>query len=158
MSSGSRLELPTGTIKALSLKQPYAWLIANGYLLVDDRSWGTQYRGPVLIHASQGVYAEYYDYLCTHTDIPLPGKDKLERGGVVGIANLVLCCRPDNLPASISREQRAHFNGVHQQYFGFLFEQATPIALLPCRGKLGMFDIDLDTLLATPPAAQSQLF
>jgi len=158
MSSGSRLALPTGTIKALSLKQPYAWLIANGYLLVDDRSWGTQYRGPVLIHASLGVYAEYYDYLCTNTDIPLPSKDKLERGGVVGIANLVLCCQPDNLPASVSREQRAHFSGVHQQYFGFLFEQATPIRLLPCRGKLGLFDIDFDALLATPPAAQAQLF
>jgi hypothetical protein len=158
MTAGSRPALPAGITKALSLKQPYAWLIANGYLLVDDRSWGTQYRGPVLIHASQGVYAEYYDYLRSHTDIPLPSKDKLERGGIVGIANLVLCCQPGNLPGTISREQRAHFGGVHQQHFGFLFEHATPVALMPCRGKLGMFDIDLDALLAAPPAAQAQLF
>jgi hypothetical protein len=57
------LSLPTGMTKALSLKQPYAWLIANGYLLVDDRTWGTQYRGPILIHASKGIYQEYYNYI-----------------------------------------------------------------------------------------------
>jgi hypothetical protein len=158
MISDSRLQLPTGTTKALSLKQPYAWLIANGYLLVDDRSWGTHYRGLVLIHASKGLYTEYCDYLRASTDIPLPSKDKLEVGGVVGIANLVLCCQPGNLPAHVSREQRAHFGGVHQQHFGFLFEQATPFALLPCRGKLGIFDIDLDAILAAPTLAQAQLF
>jgi len=148
--------LPAGLTKALSLKQPYAWLIANGYLLVDDRTWGTQYRGPMLIHASKGLYEVYYDYLKSNTDIPLPDKDKLEYGGVVGIANLVLCCRPRELPKGVSRQQRAHFGGVH--HFGFLFEQARPLALIPCRGKLGIFEINVDELLAAPPAAQTELF
>ena len=137
--------------------QPFAWLIANGYLLVDDRTWGTQYRGTVLIHASKGLYKEYYDYLKSSTDIPLPAKDKLEYGGVVGIANIVLCSRPEELPEGISREQRAYFGGVHQEYFGFLFEQTTPLALMPCRGKLWMFDIDVGELLNATPAAQTEL-
>lgn len=150
--------LPKGMKKALSLKQPYAWLISNGYLLVDDRTWGTQYRGPILIHASKGLYGVYYDYLKSNTDIPLPTKDKLEYGGVVGIASLVLCCRPGELPDGISHQQRAHFGGVHQEYFGFLFELARPLTLMPCRGKLGIFEIDVDELLAAPPAAQTELF
>lgn len=100
--------VPSGVLKALSLKQPFAWLIANGYLLVDDRSWGTQYRGPILIHASKGLYEEYYQYIKRHTDVPIPDRDKLEYGGVVGIAKLVLCSKPGELPAGISREQRAH--------------------------------------------------
>jgi hypothetical protein len=158
MLNKGKPELPTGLTKALSLKQPFAWLIANGYLLVDDRTWGTPYRGTVLIHASKGLYKEYYDYLKANTDIPLPTKDKLEYGGVVGIANLVLCCRPSNLPANMSREQRSHFGGVPHNGFGFLFEQATPLLLMPCRGKLGMFEIDVGALLAEPPAAQSELF
>jgi len=158
MFLGTQLVLPKGLTKALSLKQPFAWLIANGYLLVDDRTWGTQYRGPVLIHASKGLYKEYYDYLKSNTNIPLPAKDKLEYGGVVGIANLVLCCRPSELPEGLSQEQRAHYGGVHQNSFGFLFEQAMPLALRPCRGKLGMFDIDVDALLAAPPVAQAELF
>ncbi len=152
------LSLPSGLTKALSLKQPYAWLVANGYLLVDDRTWGTAYRGPILIHASKGLYEQYYDFIKSNTNIPLPSKEKLEYGGVVGIAKLVLCCRPGELPAGISREQRAHFGGVHQEYFGFLFEQATPLPFMPCSGKLGIFEIDVAALLAAPPAAQSELF
>ncbi len=158
MVRASRLMLPTGMTKALSLKQPYAWLIANGYLLVDDRTWGTQYRGPVLIHASKGLYEQYYDYIKSRTDIPLPAKDKLEYGGVVGIANLVLCCRPGDLPEGVSRQQRAHFGGVQQEYFGFLFEQATPLAFMPCRGKLGIFELNVQELLSAPLAAQAELF
>lgn len=146
------------TIKALSLKQPFAWLIANGYLLVDDRSWGTQYRGPILIHASKGLYKEYYQYIKSNTDIPIPDKDKLEYGGVVGIAKLVLCSKPGALPVGISREQRSHFSGVHHSSFGFLFEDAMPLPLMPCAGKLGIFEIDVDELLAASPPAQAGLF
>ena len=149
---------PSGTLKALSLKQPFAWLIAHGYLLVDDRSWGTPYRGPILIHASKGLYEEYYQYIKSSTDIPIPDKDKLDYGGVVGIARLVLCCKPGELPPGIHREQRAHFGGIHQDYYGFLFEQARPLPLLPCAGKLGLFEIDVDSLLNAPPAAQAELF
>jgi hypothetical protein len=149
---------PSGVIKALSLKQPFAWLIANGYLLVDDRTWGTQYRGPILIHASKGLYEAYYQHIKSNTDVPIPDRDKLEYGGVVGIAKLVLCSKPGELPAGISREQRAHFGGVHQEYYGFLFEQARPLPLIPCAGKLGIFEIDIDKVLAAPPAAQKTLF
>jgi hypothetical protein len=152
------LTLPQGVTKALSFKQPVAWLIANGYLLVDDRSWGTHYRGTVLIHASKGLYQEYYDYIKSHTDIPIPGRDQLESGGVVGIARLLICCRPGELPSGTSREQRMHFGGVSQQHYGFLFEQATPLALMPCPGKLGLFEIDMAALKLAPPSAQASLF
>lgn len=148
----------TGVIKALSLKQPYAWLIANGYLNVDDRTWGTSYRGPMLIHASKGLYEQFYHYIKTNTDIPIPDLDKLDYGGVVGVAQLVLCCKPNELPAHISREQRTHFGSVHQEYYGFLFEDAQPVDFMPCAGKLGIFEIDIGALLSAPPAAQAKLF
>ncbi len=158
MEKAEKANIPRGTIKALSLKQPYAWLIANGYLLVDDRTWGTGYRGSMLIHASKGIYQEYYDYLVANTDIPLPDKDKLGYGGVVGIAKLILCARPDEAPSTLTREQRTHFSGVPRDGFGFLFENAKPLPLLPCPGKLGIFEIDMDALLNAPPPAQSELF
>lgn len=147
-----------GPMQALSLKQPYAWLIANGYLLVNDRTWGTQYRGSILIHASKGLYESYYDYLKANTAMPLPAKEQLEYGGVVGMANLVLCCQPANMPKDISREQRKHFVGVHDEHFGFLFEEAKPLPFMACGGKLGIFEIDVDALLVAPPPPQAELF
>ena len=158
MLDASNLPVPRGLTKSLSLKQPIAWLIANNYLLLDERTWGTQYRGSIMIHASKGLYQVYYDHLKLNTDIPLPDKDKLEYGGIVGIASLVLCCRPKELPTYIQSEQRTHFNGVHHEHFGFLFENARPLAFMPCRGKLGIFDIDMQALIAAPPKAQVELF
>ncbi len=39
-------------MKALTIKEPYASLIVNGYKEYEFRSWKTKYRGPFLIHAS----------------------------------------------------------------------------------------------------------
>lgn len=144
------LAMPSGIIKALSLKQPYAWMIANGHLLVDDRRWGTGYRGPLLIHASNGFYPEYYHFISTRTDIPIPPREQLEHGGIVGIANLVACCKPGDVPANVSPIQRAHFGGVHQDCYGFLMGNARPLPFIPCSGKLGIFEIDLDAVRSAP--------
>lgn len=151
-------DIPRGMMKALSLKQPYAWLIANGYLLVDDRTWGTNYRGKILIHASKGIYEQYYDYLLDQTDIPLPSKDQLGYGGVVGVAQLILCARPHETPPTMTREQHRHFSGVPRDGFGFLFEHAKPLSLMACPGKLGIFEINMDELISAPPPAQTSLF
>jgi hypothetical protein len=45
-------------IKALSLKQPYANLIAEGKKTIETRSWTTRYRGDILICASQSGAGE----------------------------------------------------------------------------------------------------
>lgn len=39
-------------MKALSLRQPWAWLVAAGYKTIETRTWSSKYRGPLLIHAS----------------------------------------------------------------------------------------------------------
>ena len=40
-------------MKAISLWQPYAALIALGFKKIETRSWPTTYRGPLAIHAAQ---------------------------------------------------------------------------------------------------------
>jgi len=32
-------------MKALSIRQPYAWLIIHGYKDIENRTWGTRVRG-----------------------------------------------------------------------------------------------------------------
>lgn len=41
-------------MKMLSIRDPWATLIARGVKDVENRSWRTNHRGPVLIHASRG--------------------------------------------------------------------------------------------------------
>ncbi|HTV55212.1 MAG TPA: ASCH domain-containing protein, partial [Terriglobia bacterium] len=45
-------------MKALSIRQPWAWLIVNGFKPIENRSWNTNFRGRILIHASLKVDRE----------------------------------------------------------------------------------------------------
>lgn len=40
-------------MKALTIRQPWAWAIAAGHKPVENRTWTTRYRGPLAIHAAQ---------------------------------------------------------------------------------------------------------
>ena len=41
-------------MKALTLTQPWATLVAIGAMRIETRSWSTAYRGPLAIHAAKG--------------------------------------------------------------------------------------------------------
>lgn len=45
-------------MKVLTLKQPWATVIASGIKNYEFRSWKTSYRGPLLIHAGLGIDKE----------------------------------------------------------------------------------------------------
>lgn len=67
-------------MKALTISQPYASLIADGAKWVENRVWRTGYRGPLAIHAGSGT-----QYLT---------KKELARyptGCVIAVADLVAC-------------------------------------------------------------------
>lgn len=48
-------------MKALSVKQPWASLIAGGHKTIEWRSWRTNYRGPLLICAGKTPDDIYYE-------------------------------------------------------------------------------------------------
>ena len=45
-------------MKALAIRQPYAWLIVNGHQKEESRPWLTHYRGPFLVHATKAIDKE----------------------------------------------------------------------------------------------------
>ena len=42
-------------MKTITLKQPWATLVASGYKEYEFRSWKVKYRGDILIHAGKGI-------------------------------------------------------------------------------------------------------
>lgn len=120
---------------ALSIRQPWAWLIVNGHKPVENRTWICGYRGPLLIHASKTDTEE--DYLAAEDiirecglAIRLPHPLELQRGGIVGQARLTGC---------VQRHESPWFFGPH----GFVLEDAQPLPFRACRGKLGIFTVVL---------------
>ena len=45
-------------MKALTIKEPWATLIIEGYKAYEFRSWKTNYRGKILIHAGMSLEKE----------------------------------------------------------------------------------------------------
>lgn len=121
-------------MRALSIRQPWAWLIVNGHKPIENREWSTQYRGPLLIHAGKTMPRSYHEELAEYIEddfgIQLPAYEALERGGIVGRATVVDC---------VSHSDSPWFQGP----FGFVLAQAEPLPFFACNGKLSFFDVRL---------------
>lgn len=123
--------------KALSIMQPWAWLIVNGHKDIENRDWTTRYRGPVAIHAGKKV-----DWDCgaslweanAHpvtgealTFDPQPGGRMPDTGGIVGVAEIVDCVDSSGSPWFVGR-------------YGFVIRNARPVPFIAVKGALGFFN------------------
>lgn len=137
------------TTLALSIMQPWAWLIVNGHKDVENRSWPTRFRGRVLIHAGKRFDPDYLDegatVLWDWPDIQRP--DGFDTGGIVGVAEIVGCVTESTSP---------WFFGPH----GFLIRNARPLPFRLCRGQLGFFTPDYSppTPKPKPSPRQASMF
>ena len=76
-------------MKVLTIKEPWASLIVNGYKVYEFRSWKTNYRGKFLIHASKAVDKKNMDRFKSY-DI------KINPGHILGEAEITDCVYSDN--------------------------------------------------------------
>jgi ASCH domain len=89
-------------MKIISIRQPWASLIVTGgknvqtgaieLKDVENRTWPTRYRGPVLIQASQRHDSVGLDDIERRFGVRLGGD--LPLGGIVGLTEIVDCVRP----------------------------------------------------------------
>lgn len=136
-------------MKVLSVRQPWAWAIIHGGKDVENRSWSTNYRGLVAIHASQqfdmnrldwcdflrGVYGEpfqtmarTYDELSNH---PL--------GAIIGVVEIVDCVKYSSCDSD--------WAGGSDNSFCWKLSNARPLSEpLPFKGRLGLCDLPLSVL------------
>jgi hypothetical protein len=68
------------------VRQPWAWAIIDGGKEVENRTWPTSHRGPLLIHAGLQDDLNGWHFL-DESNIPLPVDPAT--GGIVGVVDLV---------------------------------------------------------------------
>ena len=123
-------------MKTLSVRQPWADLIMRGIKDIENRSWTTSYRGPLLIHASK-------------TFVPGPavaafyGPDhQWEQGGIIGTVDLV-----DVVTDSDS--QWAQRDG---QTFHWVLANPQRAPFVPMNGKLNLYETPSPSATPSAPA------
>ena len=115
-------------LRAISIRQPFAWLVVNGIKDIENRSWRTNIRGPVLIQASLNqseLASDTCDDAQRIAGVRLP--DEYDLGGIVGIVEIVDCVRRHS---SKWKEPTA---------WGWVLANARPLKFRPCKGAVGFF-------------------
>jgi hypothetical protein len=143
-------------MKALSLTQPWAWIILHLQKRVENRTRNLgNYRGPLLLHAAKGMTEKdwwaAYDFVAARLalgladEIPPFRSARLVRGAVIGICDVVNQCEPgavwhDDLlrhePADWKGDQERWYMGQHAYILANVRALPKPI---PCKGALGFW-------------------
>lgn len=122
-------------MKALSIQQPWAWAILHGKD-IENRTWPTRYTGPFLIHAGKKFDFDGYRWILANRPLfsaDIPHRDAFQMGGIVGVSMIVDC---------VDFHESPFFFGP----WGFVLSCSRPIPFVPCRGKLGFFDVFFEAI------------
>ena len=125
-------------MKVITVKQPWATLIAKGYKEYEFRTWKTNYRGEILIHAGKGVDKEAIKRFA-HLNLEYPS------GMVIAKANLTDCIYVDNdFRSKVIPTNPLVYEGIATkndwQGYAFKLEAVKEIPSIQINGKLSLWD------------------
>ena len=126
-------------MKGLSLKQPFADLLAFGEKTIELRKWNTKYRGKFFVHASKNIDTE----ACERLDIDI---NTLRKGAIIGSAFLYNI-KEYTSQEDFNRDKQKHFSVINKYFdgykYGFLIKDARMFKKSsPYSGKLGFFEVN----------------
>lgn len=123
-------------LKALSVKQAWAWLIASGRKPIETRTWATNYRGPILIVSSKARMKQK-DFKCFYERFgPLVALN-LKYGKALCTANLV-GCRP-----MTKADEKAAGCELYDGAYSWVLEDVKRIEPFAVKGQLGIYEVEL---------------
>jgi len=116
---------------ALSIRQPWAYLIINLPAEIrkdiENRTWNTNHRGELFIHASATIEKDVYKEFRMRGYVP--PMEEIKTGGIIGKVNLVKV---------VTEHKSDWFEGP----FGFVFKDAEKVPYTPIRGNLNIWYFD----------------
>ena len=125
-------------MKALSIKQPWAWLIANGYKTIETRLWNTEFRGDLVIAASKGKMKKA-DEAVFLKEYP-QAADDLEYGKAVAIVQVI------DVQPMVKADEIAACCDIYDGAFSWHLDNVRKIQPFPVKGKLKLYDVQFPTV------------
>ena len=129
-------------MKVVSLKEPFATLINNGFKKIETRSWKTNYRGELFIHASGKRLAK--EFLTNNYVINLIKDMDMNYGNIICKCNLVDCVYMDeNFINYIRQNPQEYFVGEYKEgRYAWILDDIEPIYPIAAKGKLNIWNHD----------------
>ena len=130
-------------LKVLSLTEPYATLIKNGKKRIETRSWKTNYRGELYIHASATKMPK--DCRDNKALMSLVDIHELNYGSIICSCELVDCIEmTDELIEKIKQSKEEYISGLYEigRYAWILENVKVLDKPIKAKGHLGIWNFD----------------
>ncbi len=131
-------------MKVLSIKEPFASLISNGIKKIETRSWKTNYRGEIYIHAS--LKKINFKDERTQTLIKLlPANYDLKYGMIICKAKLIDCVYMDkDFVCEIKKDETESLCGRYEEgRYAWVLGEIEPLKNeIPAKGMLGIWNFN----------------
>jgi len=125
-------------MKAITLWEPWASLIALGAKKIETRSWPTSYRGPLAIHSGLKKLS-YYPIELVRA-VPAVVTLKYHYGCVIAIANLVACIEMTPANIALVDEPERSFGDYAAGRWMWLLANVRRIDPVPAKGRLRLWE------------------
>ncbi len=136
------MESEWNPVPALSIKQPWAWLIVSGNKDIENRNNIKNFRGKFLIHASKqfadlwfGIGAPVQNELayekCHGRFYDFADGEDFDKGGIIGYATITGCVEESDSPWFVGK-------------YGLIIEDPHGLPFTPCKGKLSFFKPEIE--------------
>lgn len=127
-------------MKVITLKQPWATLVAKGIKKYEFRTWKTNYRGELLIHAGKGIDKEAMGRFA-HLNLEYPQSKILAKVDIIDCIELT-----SSINNKIIKENELVYGHKYDRTgYAWVIDNSQ---IIKCNaeisGKLGLWNIDLD--------------
>ena len=127
-------------MKVITIKQPWATLIAEGIKKYEFRTWKTKYRGEILIHAGKGIdkkAMQKYEHL--NLDYP--------SGAIIAKVEITDCIYVDDeFRKKLSKENPVVYENIisnkNWEGYAFQLEKVEKIEPISINGRLSLWDYE----------------
>lgn len=125
-------------MKAITIKEPWASLIVNGYKKYEFRSWKTNYRGKILIHAGMSIEK---DMLGNIKDYNI----EINKGAIIGEADLADCILVnEEFDEELRNIDEIVYGNNHINNYAWKLENIKKYDKpIPIKGKLGLWNYEV---------------
>ncbi len=124
-------------MKVLTIREPWASLIINGYKKYEFRSWKTNYRGKILIHAGKGIDKDML-YITDKYNI------KINPGNIIGEVEITDCIKVDDkFNEYLKKDNRLVYRGNYKDNYAWKIENVVKFdKTISVNGELGLWNYE----------------
>lgn len=138
-------------MKVLSLLQPWATLFVRGTKVFETRSWPTQYRGPLFVHASGFANKKMANGMSPELICLEPVfKDHIKMsdmvfGKIIGMVNIAAVLRTEDIKPHLSEQEIAFGDYSPGRWAWQCYDHVSFLKGTSLKGQLGVRDCPVET-------------